>query len=529
MKNKKNIFAGYFVKSIEDGFQVSRCIRSSKDDNWVETEDKFIVTNNLEIKGCYFPLENITPVSPYLFSCLREISKELADIIDNKVARFDSMMRFFMSRTSYARPTKKKSENYCIIQRGKYSHIAVARIFYIQDDQFISVADKFFDNCNVKYAEEYYYKRMYGKIVFIQKGLIENTRLKYFKDEIEMAKKDDFGLYCLYTMFNNSVIESLLKCSYKNISNRIKQNLRDGQTPQAILCRMFQNILYHFRRFVREEPVDYAHKQLHQILEIPSCGLAFLDDKIAEGKRDNILAEIKGIFGTINPEYFKRMNREELDEISETIEDHSRRISWETNHILKELVDVYGISNFKNLFKYVVDLERMDLDSSTLYMYRDYLRMKHQLGERAEWKIYDFTEIRKWHDELTERLNKERIEKENISFQNISLSQYEYQGNIFSVVAPKTAEEIRKEGASLHHCVASYISSVCSQKTYILFVRKNEDISSPFFTMEVRNGKIRQCRGVCNKNPSEENGLLSFLKEYGKVTGLEIEGMNTRF
>lgn len=63
---------------------------------------------------------------------------------------------------------------------------------------------------------------------------------------------------------------------------------------------------------------------------------------------------------------------------------------------------------------------------------------------------------------------------------------------------PKDAGEIRREGELQHHCVATYIDRVERHETLILFVRKIEDPDTPFYTMEWKNGKVAQCRGMRN-------------------------------
>ena len=69
---------------------------------------------------------------------------------------------------------------------------------------------------------------------------------------------------------------------------------------------------------------------------------------------------------------------------------------------------------------------------------------------------------------------------------------------------PKDAGEIRREGELQHHCVATYIDRVERHETLILFVRKIEDPDTPFYTMEWKNGKVAQCRGMRNADMTPE-------------------------
>lgn len=69
---------------------------------------------------------------------------------------------------------------------------------------------------------------------------------------------------------------------------------------------------------------------------------------------------------------------------------------------------------------------------------------------------------------------------------------------------PRDAGEIRREGELQHHCVATYIDRVERHETLILFVRKIEDPDTPFYTMEWKDGKVAQCRGMRNADMTPE-------------------------
>ena len=66
------------------------------------------------------------------------------------------------------------------------------------------------------------------------------------------------------------------------------------------------------------------------------------------------------------------------------------------------------------------------------------------------------------------------------------------------IILPKSGDEIKEEGRVLHHCVGTYVERVAKGETMILFVRKESEPSSPYFTLEYRDGKVIQCRGKNN-------------------------------
>lgn len=80
------------------------------------------------------------------------------------------------------------------------------------------------------------------------------------------------------------------------------------------------------------------------------------------------------------------------------------------------------------------------------------------------------------------------------------------------IVLPKNAEEIRREGRTLNHCVGNYVERVAKGQTLILFVRKESDPETPYFTLEYRNNHVVQCRGKFNC--AMPNEVESFVKAF---------------
>ena len=77
---------------------------------------------------------------------------------------------------------------------------------------------------------------------------------------------------------------------------------------------------------------------------------------------------------------------------------------------------------------------------------------------------------------------------------------------------PGSVDELREEGKTLHHCVATYANKVAEGKTTILFVRRVETPDIPFFTMEWRDNKVIQCRG--SHNCDMPNDVRAFVKAF---------------
>lgn len=79
---------------------------------------------------------------------------------------------------------------------------------------------------------------------------------------------------------------------------------------------------------------------------------------------------------------------------------------------------------------------------------------------------------------------------------------------------PQSADEIKEEGSKLHHCVGTYIERVARGETMILFIRKDSDPDTPYYTLEWQNNQVVQCRGSHNKNMTAE--VKAFVEVFEK-------------
>jgi predicted RNA-binding Zn-ribbon protein involved in translation (DUF1610 family)/rubredoxin len=84
------------------------------------------------------------------------------------------------------------------------------------------------------------------------------------------------------------------------------------------------------------------------------------------------------------------------------------------------------------------------------------------------------------------------------------LGQYHYANDEFTLIPPKTANEIVKEGHTLHHCVNTYVERVAKGKCIVLFIRRNDSINDPFYTVELQNNRVTQVYGMDHCKPTPE-------------------------
>ena len=70
---------------------------------------------------------------------------------------------------------------------------------------------------------------------------------------------------------------------------------------------------------------------------------------------------------------------------------------------------------------------------------------------------------------------------------------WEFEYGDFTIVIPTCGQDIVTEGERMHHCVGSYVDRVVRNDTYIVFVRRKNDIDTPYITCQVYlDGNIGQ-------------------------------------
>jgi len=90
------------------------------------------------------------------------------------------------------------------------------------------------------------------------------------------------------------------------------------------------------------------------------------------------------------------------------------------------------------------------------------------------------------------------------------------------IIAPDGINDMKKEGTTLSHCVASYTDAIIDGKENIMFIRRIDMPQDPFFTLEILNdGKIRQVHCYRNGDLTEEGQKAAYINSqmpvYNKV------------
>ena len=101
-----------------------------------------------------------------------------------------------------------------------------------------------------------------------------------------------------------------------------------------------------------------------------------------------------------------------------------------------------------------------------------------------------------------------------------AVEQYQYSNDTYTVVIPKTSNDVVDEGCQLCHCVGSYVDRIVNGETNIVFVRYKNTPQESLVTVEIKNGTIVQYRGKYNRSLTEEE--MDFLREWSKKVKLGL-------
>ena len=194
----------------------------------------------------------------------------------------------------------------------------------------------------------------------------------------------------------------------------------------------------------------------------------------------------------------------DLEKIGIPISDFSVRIvhSLITEILLEVRKLIHKSIQTKQIAKYLMSTGSV---AAGVY-YSDYIKMMEKIETPVNHQTVFPQDLKKAHDDVTARYNAIKHELKNTKYRKylVLYKKMELKKGDYAIVVPSELQEIQKEGKILSHCVSTYIERVANGETVILFVRKVEDLEKPFFTLEYRDGVIRQCRGYENTDMPPE-------------------------
>lgn len=152
----------------------------------------------------------------------------------------------------------------------------------------------------------------------------------------------------------------------------------------------------------------------------------------------------------------------------------------------------------------------------------DYANMMQRLSNKFEKYPRNFLTTHaiavRNYNRLQERFEEEDFHKHYVPEYNCTFDEYCF-------IYPETTQQIKDEAVQQHNCVASYIKRVIEGTCHILFLRNKLTPDTSLVTIEVRDGRIVQAKGIYNRDvyASEQKAIDKFNKKFSKLNNNEKE------
>lgn len=196
--------------------------------------------------------------------------------------------------------------------------------------------------------------------------------------------------------------------------------------------------------------------------------------------------------------------------------------------------------------KAILKLFRMATDDEdVMRLWEDTLRTYKRIDNKPDVDVYRFhniNDLRRMHDDFVAlqaveelerqaRYNEQRqkeLEAYRKSFDKLQeerLEKFEYETDAddFVIRIPHELSEITTEGAVLHHCVGGYVHSHASGETNIIFLRRKDEPTRPFYTIEIKHDTVIQIHGMNNRWLGNNPEAVPFMYRYLKQLGVRFD------
>lgn len=166
-----------------------------------------------------------------------------------------------------------------------------------------------------------------------------------------------------------------------------------------------------------------------------------------------------------------------------------------------------------------------------LSTWEDYLCMANRLKMDTKIElVYKPKDLVKSHDEAVKLCGGQEIAKRAgeiaekfPDIDQICMSvkeKYEFADKHYAIIGPNKIEDIITEGQVLGHCLDRsdiYFERIQKRESYIAFLRKQEELDKPYYTLEIEpGGNIRQKRTIGDKQNPDFKEAKKFLEKWQK-------------
>ena len=179
--------------------------------------------------------------------------------------------------------------------------------------------------------------------------------------------------------------------------------------------------------------------------------------------------------------------------------------------------------NMDKLGKYLEKQERavkaLGYWESASRIFRDYIEECQTLGLDLNDKQVLFPKnLKQAHERTMAQIKFEKNKADQEKFQKAveKMERYTWEWKGLLIRPARTQEELQAEGAALHHCVGGYCKRIADQETMVFFIRKTEELDKPYYTLELQNKLVKQCRTEHNKSYGTDPEVFMFVDQWMK-------------
>lgn len=345
----------------------------------------------------------------------------------------------------------------------------------------------------------------------------------FWSDKMYQGHTVGYGVRtCLYTgnreelglLIEDSWAEILIELGEKGAALPLKGMLAGYTESPVLFEKLYKAGLRRLSlEYIRTGRISFKKRQgeLRKMLGITRTALRYM-------ARNDSGSSVLAVFQDAKEHSFG-LNDREIEELAEAgIRAGELAAVAEKTKLVKTLHYLEKAHGYRNLHDRYIH-------------YRDYIGMAQALGHDMSNGTVRYPEdVKKAHDRMLREFDafeldqrKKEVLARYSNIRNISgrLDQmYGFRSKKYLVRAPKDAAEIIDEGRTLHHCVASgdgYLKKHNEERTYILFMRKEENPEESYYTIEFdpHQMKMIQYYGEYDEKPDQKQAD-EFLKKWMK-------------
>lgn len=206
-----------------------------------------------------------------------------------------------------------------------------------------------------------------------------------------------------------------------------------------------------------------------------------------------------------------KMSYEQMNQRCNTFDLRSYLSQFRT---IKKYSTIHRVFNYAQK-QFEMNSKHYILPSQVLVTWSDYIDdcKRLELNLNDEVILYP-KNLKKAHERTIKLIKIKNDEVANLKIQKRyeKLKHLILESNGLIIRPPVTFKEIVDEGKKLKHCVGTYADRYSKGECTLLFIRKVNAPSDPFYTVELRGDSVVQVRGFKN-NPSTEDVKI-FIDEF---------------